>query len=304
MQRGETDDDYERRLDRIRRIVGEERFALGVQLIEARHDPLAIAAGLSRVAEAALEARGRGGLRRVRAGPRQDARRRAGRARARPAGRRRADPRLGPRPRLPVHRRDRRRIGRPAPARAPRSTSTASPSASPPRSACRPPKARSTRSTRGSAARQPGAARGQPRQLRALPARAGLDLGAHGAVPRAAGVRLGRGARRARADRRAKCSKRRAIRTSCAPTCSRCAPRSPSTSRRPGPLDAKLLRGGLVDCEFIVHFLQLRERTAFRPRLGEAIGELVAAGLLPAALRRAPGADGAAAGRRAPARAR
>lgn len=50
----EVDDDYERRLDRIRRVVGEERFALGVQLIEARHDPLEIASGLSRVAEAAL----------------------------------------------------------------------------------------------------------------------------------------------------------------------------------------------------------------------------------------------------------
>jgi glutamate-ammonia-ligase adenylyltransferase len=48
-----------------------------------------------------------------------------------------------------------------------------------------------------------------------------------------------------------------------------------------GPLDAKLLRGGLVDCEFVVHFLQLRERTAFRPRLDEAVGELTAAGLLP-----------------------
>lgn len=47
--------DYERRLDRIREVVGEERFALGVQLVEARHDPIAIAAGLSRVAEAALE---------------------------------------------------------------------------------------------------------------------------------------------------------------------------------------------------------------------------------------------------------
>lgn len=47
--------DYEARLDRIRQLVGEERFALGVQLIEARHDPLAIAGGLSRVAEAALE---------------------------------------------------------------------------------------------------------------------------------------------------------------------------------------------------------------------------------------------------------
>jgi glutamate-ammonia-ligase adenylyltransferase len=47
--------DYERRLDRIREVVGEERFSLGVQLVEARHDPVEIAAGLSRVAEAALE---------------------------------------------------------------------------------------------------------------------------------------------------------------------------------------------------------------------------------------------------------
>ncbi|MBO0749172.1 MAG: glutamine-synthetase adenylyltransferase, partial [Porphyrobacter sp.] len=45
---------YERRLDRIRAVVGETRFALGVQLVEAQHDPLAIAAGLARVAEAAL----------------------------------------------------------------------------------------------------------------------------------------------------------------------------------------------------------------------------------------------------------
>src|SRR5690606_11931423 len=55
MRRGEAGDDYEQRLDRIRQVVGEERFALGVQLVEAQHDPLAIAAGLSRVAEAALE---------------------------------------------------------------------------------------------------------------------------------------------------------------------------------------------------------------------------------------------------------
>ena len=48
-----------------------------------------------------------------------------------------------------------------------------------------------------------------------------------------------------------------------------------------GPLDVKLLRGGLVDCEFIIHFLQLRERTAFRPRLDEAVRQLIAAGLLP-----------------------
>jgi glutamate-ammonia-ligase adenylyltransferase len=54
-----------------------------------------------------------------------------------------------------------------------------------------------------------------------------------------------------------------------------------------GPLDAKLLRGGLVDLEFLVHFLQLRERTALDPWLGGAVAGLVAAGLLPPALREA-----------------
>ena len=49
-----------------------------------------------------------------------------------------------------------------------------------------------------------------------------------------------------------------------------------------GRLDAKLLRGGLVDCEFVIHFLQLRHRTAFHPSLSEAIEALVAEGLLPA----------------------
>ncbi|MBX7541664.1 bifunctional [glutamine synthetase] adenylyltransferase/[glutamine synthetase]-adenylyl-L-tyrosine phosphorylase [Qipengyuania sphaerica] len=55
MQQGERGDTYEDRLDRIRIVTGETRFALGVQLIEAAHDPLEIAAALSRVAEAALE---------------------------------------------------------------------------------------------------------------------------------------------------------------------------------------------------------------------------------------------------------
>ncbi|MFZ9394558.1 MAG: bifunctional [glutamate--ammonia ligase]-adenylyl-L-tyrosine phosphorylase/[glutamate--ammonia-ligase] adenylyltransferase [Erythrobacter sp.] len=54
-----------------------------------------------------------------------------------------------------------------------------------------------------------------------------------------------------------------------------------------GPLDAKLLRGGLVDLEFLVHYLQLREQIAFNPGLGEAIEELVAAGLLPPEIRAA-----------------
>ncbi len=50
------DQDYESQLDHIRQIVGDTRFALGVQLIEGRHDPLDIAEGLCRVAEAALQA--------------------------------------------------------------------------------------------------------------------------------------------------------------------------------------------------------------------------------------------------------
>ncbi|MBC7158556.1 MAG: glutamine-synthetase adenylyltransferase, partial [Porphyrobacter sp.] len=48
-----------------------------------------------------------------------------------------------------------------------------------------------------------------------------------------------------------------------------------------GPLDAKLLRGGLVDAEFIVHFLQLRDGTALHPSLERAIAGLIAAGRLP-----------------------
>ncbi|QYU71124.1 hypothetical protein J4558_19865 [Leptolyngbya sp. 15MV] len=54
-----------------------------------------------------------------------------------------------------------------------------------------------------------------------------------------------------------------------------------------GPLDAKLLRGGLVDLEFLVHYLQLRERTAFDPDLGAAVAGLVDAGLLDPAMQEA-----------------
>lgn len=46
--------DYEALLDAIRVITGEIRFALGIQLIEGLADPLAIARALSRTAEAAL----------------------------------------------------------------------------------------------------------------------------------------------------------------------------------------------------------------------------------------------------------
>ncbi|HZU63031.1 MAG TPA: bifunctional [glutamine synthetase] adenylyltransferase/[glutamine synthetase]-adenylyl-L-tyrosine phosphorylase [Novosphingobium sp.] len=50
----EAGEDYQRLLDRVRRKVGDARFALGVQLIEGRHDPLDISAALARVAEAAI----------------------------------------------------------------------------------------------------------------------------------------------------------------------------------------------------------------------------------------------------------
>ena len=50
------------------------------------------------------------------------------------------------------------------------------------------------------------------------------------------------------------------------------------------PLDVKLLRGGLVDLEFLIHFLQLRDGRALVPGLGDALTALVAAGLLPANL--------------------
>jgi glutamate-ammonia-ligase adenylyltransferase len=54
-----------------------------------------------------------------------------------------------------------------------------------------------------------------------------------------------------------------------------------------GPLDAKLLPGGLVDLEFAVHVVQLIHRTGFTPNLGAALDALIDCGLLAPALRRA-----------------
>lgn len=49
-----------------------------------------------------------------------------------------------------------------------------------------------------------------------------------------------------------------------------------------GPLDVKLLPGGLVDMEFIIHALQLQTHAGMKPQLGPAIDALVVAGHLPA----------------------
>lgn len=54
LSREEPGDDYQQRLDAVRVRVGEMRFGLGVQLIEGSHDPVAIAGGYARVAEAAI----------------------------------------------------------------------------------------------------------------------------------------------------------------------------------------------------------------------------------------------------------
>jgi glutamate-ammonia-ligase adenylyltransferase len=50
------DEPFELALDRIRRMVGERRFALGVQLLAAHRDPIVIAEGYSDLAEAAIVA--------------------------------------------------------------------------------------------------------------------------------------------------------------------------------------------------------------------------------------------------------
>lgn len=55
MARGEAGDDYQSLLERVRRIVGEKRFALGVQLVAGAADPLDVAHGYARVADAAIE---------------------------------------------------------------------------------------------------------------------------------------------------------------------------------------------------------------------------------------------------------
>ena len=54
---------YDIALDRARRLVNERRFALGVQLIDMRTDPLAVGEGYARVAEGALVALGKAAVR-------------------------------------------------------------------------------------------------------------------------------------------------------------------------------------------------------------------------------------------------
>ncbi|MBW6523327.1 bifunctional [glutamine synthetase] adenylyltransferase/[glutamine synthetase]-adenylyl-L-tyrosine phosphorylase [Sphingomonas sp. RHCKR47] len=63
--------------------------------------------------------------------------------------------------------------------------------------------------------------------------------------------------------------------------------RSEMAAHKPaqGPIDAKLMPGGLVDLEFITHIVQLQTRSGFSPDLAVAIDGLAADGRVPGALR-------------------
>lgn len=277
----EDDDGYEQRLDRIRQVVGEERFALGVQLIEARHDPLEIAAGLSRVAEAALQTaaeaactefeRAHGGI------PNAD-------LLVLGLGR------LGGG--ALTHASDLDLVylfsgdtGGESDGRRPLSASLYFN-----RLAQRVTGALSVPTAEGALYEVDTRLRPMGNQG---PIAVSLESFAryqqedawtweHMALCRARPV-YGPPEARERVLR--------AIRSvlECPRDAAKLkedilAMRAEMAAHKPpsGPLDAKLLRGGLVDCEFIVHLLQLRERIAFEPSLPEAIRELTGAGLLPA----------------------
>ncbi|QKS01224.1 bifunctional [glutamine synthetase] adenylyltransferase/[glutamine synthetase]-adenylyl-L-tyrosine phosphorylase [Sphingomonas sp. CL5.1] len=56
MEAWERGADYQAQLDHVRRVVGDKRFALGTQIVAGSADPLDVSAGYARVAEAAIEA--------------------------------------------------------------------------------------------------------------------------------------------------------------------------------------------------------------------------------------------------------
>ena len=55
MRERERGGDYQWQLDHVRRLVGEKRFALGAQIVAGAADPLEVSAGYARVADAAIE---------------------------------------------------------------------------------------------------------------------------------------------------------------------------------------------------------------------------------------------------------
>jgi glutamate-ammonia-ligase adenylyltransferase len=272
--------DYEERLDAIRRVVGEERFALGVQLVEARHDPLEIASGLSRIAEAALAVGAAAaeeefagvhgripgsdlvilGLGRIGGGALTHA----------------SDLDLiylfsgeigeesdGPRPLTAslYYNRLAQRVT------AALSVPTAAGALYEIDTRLRPQGAQGPLAVSLDSferyQREDAWAWEHMALTRARPLHG--PAGARAELQRIIDATLRQ--ERDPAGLRADVLKMRA---------------EMAANKAPlGPLDAKLRRGGLVDCEFVIHFLQLRERTGFHPDLGQAIEALVAGGLLP-----------------------
>ncbi len=273
--------DYERRLDRIRAVVGEARFAMGVQLVEAQHDPLEIAGGLARVAEAALNAGAAAAIEEFEA---VHGRIQGGELLILGLGR------LGGG--ALTHASDLDLIYLFSGAIGDESDG------------CRPLTASlyfNRLAQRVTAALSVPTAAGALYEIDTRlrpqgtqgPLAVSLDSFAryqredawtweHMALTRARPL-YGSGATRAALQRTID----EVLRQERDPAVLRAdvlkmrgeiaANKAPS-----GPLDAKLQRGGLIDCEFIVHYLQLRERTGFAPDLGIAIAELSGAGLLPA----------------------
>lgn len=271
--------DYEGQLDRIRQVVGEERFALGVQLIEAKHDPMAVAEGLSRVAEAALEVAAGGAITEF---ERVHGRIPGGNLLILALGR------LGGGALTYASDLDlvylfAGEAGAESDGRRPLTTSLYFN-----RLAQRVTAALSVPTAEGALYEVDTRLRPMGNQgpiavsLESFARYQCLDAWTweHMALCRARPVF---GPQKARAEL---ASAVRGILDS-----PRDAPklkadvlamRAEMASHKPpaGPLDIKLLRGGLVDCEFIVHFLQLNHRTAFHPSLPTAMKELVAEGLL------------------------
>jgi glutamate-ammonia-ligase adenylyltransferase len=277
---GEADDDYQRVLDRVRRKVGELRFTLGVQLIEGATDPLAVSAALARLAEAAIQvladaalaefanAHGRIarselvilGLGRMGGGALTHAsdldlvylftgEHLADSDGRRPLGATLYYNRLGQRVTaalsVPTAEGALYEVDtrlRPSGDQGPLAVSLDS----------------FDRYQREQAWTWEHMALTRGRALYGSPqARAELDRVVDGVL------RAGRDVAKLRSD------------------VLEMRERMAASKPPKGPLDAKLARGGLVDLEFLVHYLQLRHGTGITPFLGEAVRELASAGLLP-----------------------
>lgn len=278
MRGGGTDAGYEKALDSIRVVVGEKRFALGMQLIEAAHDPLDIAAALSRVAEAAIvvaqeQAEAEFGRKHGRVDSSEllvmGLGRLGGGALTHASDldvvylfTEGAEESAGPRPlgRMLYFNRLAQRLG------AALSVPTAEGALYEIDTRLRPQGDKGPLAVGLSAFARYQREEAWTWEHMAL-TRARVLTGSPAARAELAAIVAGvldapRDTVKLRSD---------VLRM-----------RAEMAAHKPpkGPLDAKLMRGGLVDLEFLIHFLQLRERTGFEPELRAALRALAAAGLV------------------------